>query len=166
MKKSVFASVATIVLLFSVGACSKKKVKDDGADMAGDTTAMAPTDVGGLGASTGQKVSELNTIYFGFDSFVLTSESKTILKNSAAWLKANASRNIQVEGHTDERGTTEYNLALGDRRAGAVKDFLTGQGVPASQLSTISYGEERPAAQGSDESAWSKNRRAEFVSGS
>ena len=165
MKKSVFTSAAALVLLFSVGACSKKKVKDEG-DVAGDTTAMAPTDVGGPSATTGQKIQELNTVYFAFDSFVLTGDSKNILKMSAAWMKSNPSKNVQIEGHTDERGTTEYNLALGERRSGAVKDFLISQGVPASQLSTISYGEERPASEGHDESAWAKNRRAEFVSGS
>jgi len=165
MKKSVFTSIATLVLVFSVGACSKKKVQDEG-DVAGDTTAMAPTDVDGMAAGSGQKIAELNTIYFAFDSFALTGESKSILKKSAEWLKANSEKNVQIEGHTDERGTTEYNLALGDRRAGAVKDYLISQGVPAAQVSTISYGEERPSSQGSDESAWSQNRRAEFVSGS
>lgn len=160
MKKSVF-SIATVVLVLSLGACSKKSVKDEG-DVAGDTSGMAPTDVSG---SAGQKIAEIDTVYFQYDSFSLTSGSRAKLRTAAAWLKANGSKNVQIEGHCDERGTTEYNLALGERRAGAVKDFLVSQGVSSAQVSTISYGEERPVVSGADESAWSKNRRAEFVSG-
>lgn len=141
-------------------ACSKKK-KTDG-EVAGDTavqtTEVAPT----VGA--GQKIPELATVYFEFDSFELTADAKAKIDANAAWLKGHANRAVQVEGHCDERGTTEYNLALGERRAGVVKDALVARGVPATQLSTISYGEERPAVNGSDEYAWSQNRRAEFVS--
>jgi peptidoglycan-associated lipoprotein len=155
MKKS-FALCAALSLIVGLGACSKKQVKGDG-DAAGD---MSPTDVSG---TAGTPIPELPAVQFAYDSFALTSSAKSALNDHANWLKANG-RNVQIEGHCDERGTTEYNLALGERRAGVVKDYLVGKGVPASQLSTISYGEERPAASGSDESTWSRNRRAEFVS--
>jgi peptidoglycan-associated lipoprotein len=154
-----------ILLGFALGlpltfsACSKKEVKQDG-DASGADTAMQPTDMG-----TGAPIPELPAVYFAYDSFQLTSDSKAALTKHAEWLKANTGKLVQIEGHTDERGTTEYNLALGERRAGAVRDFLAARGVSAGQISTISYGEERPSVSGESESAWSKNRRAEFVSG-
>ena len=159
--KSKFLTI--LVLGLAISACSKKQ-KQEG-DAAGDVavqTTDLPADAGG---APGQRVPELTTVYFAFDSFEISSESKGILDANANWLMANSSRRIQIEGHTDERGTTEYNLALGERRAGAVKDYLTRKGVNAAQLSTITYGEERPAVTGSDEAAWAKNRRAEFVTG-
>jgi peptidoglycan-associated lipoprotein len=150
--------LSLVALTLSLGACSKKKAMDDGDISAGDES-MNVTDL-----SAGQAIPELPAVYFEYDSFNLTSQSRMSLDGYVAWFKANSSRAVQVEGHTDERGTTEYNLALGERRAGAVRDYLIGKGVAAGQVSTISYGEERPAVMGSDESAWSKNRRAEFVS--
>lgn len=140
-----------------LGACSKKNVSEDG-DMAGDVSASAG------GGVAGTRIPELSSVYFEYDSFNLTSDAKSALNAAAQWMKSNPSVQVQVEGHTDERGTTEYNLALGERRAGAVKDYLVMMGVPAAQLSTISYGEERPVGVGSNEQAWSQNRRAEFVS--
>lgn len=104
----------------------------------------------------------LETVFFDFDSYALTGGAQDTLRKVATALKANQAVKVQVEGHTDERGSNEYNLALGERRAKAVMDFLVAEGVPSADLSTISYGEERPAAQGADESAWSKNRRGEF----
>lgn len=151
--------LATWVLMtgLAVGACSKKQVKEEGD--AGDV-AMA----GNSGAyAAGAKIPELGPIYFEFDSFALTFEARSILNQHAAWLQANPSVMVQVEGHTDERGTTEYNLALGERRSASVRDYLVSKGIPATQLSSISYGEERAAAQGSSESAWAQNRRTEFV---
>lgn len=150
-----------LVLGLALSACSKKQ-KQEG-DSAGDV-AVQTTDLAGNMAA-GQRIPELGTVYFAFDSFEVSSESKKDLDANATWLMANSATRVQIEGHTDERGTTEYNLALGERRAGAVKDYLVGKGVSPAQLSTISYGEERPAVQGSDEAAWAKNRRAEFVSG-
>ena len=138
--------------------CAKKKVKEDG-DVAAETVDMSATSLG-----SGQPIPELRAVYFAYDSFNIGGSSSAALATNAAWLKANASRLVQIEGHCDERGTTEYNLALGERRARAVRDFLISKGVSSSQLSTISYGEERPSVPGDSESAWSKNRRAEFVS--
>ena len=101
--------------------------------------------------------------YFDYDSHALNDEAKATLTKQAEWLKANADINVIVEGHADERGTREYNLALGARRANATKDFLVSAGVDAKRLSTISFGKERPAVAESTESAWSKNRRTVTV---
>jgi peptidoglycan-associated lipoprotein len=159
MKFKSVTLLTTFALSLAIGACSKKKVTEE-QESATDITSFDGQ--GGTGA--GAKIPELGSVYFEYDSFALTSDSKAKLTAAAEWIKNNASINVQIEGHCDERGTTEYNLALGERRAGAVKDFLVGKGVNSAQLSTISYGEERPATQGSDESAWGQNRRAEFVS--
>ncbi len=99
-------------------------------------------------------------IYFDFDKSDIKDEFRDIVNAHAEYLAINQGVNITIEGHTDERGTREYNIALGERRANAVKRMLTLQGVSASQIRVISYGEERPAALGHDESAWSLNRRA------
>ena len=102
-------------------------------------------------------------IFFATASSVVDSEGQAALDKQAQWLKSNSSVSVTVEGHADERGTREYNIALGERRATAAKNYLVGQGVPASRISTISYGKERPAVTGNDESAWSQNRRAVTV---
>lgn len=103
------------------------------------------------------------TVYFAFDDFTLSSDAQSKLDALSNHLKSAQNAVVQIEGHCDERGSTEYNLALGQRRAQSVKDYLVKLGVDASRLSIISYGEEKPAADGHDESAWSKNRRAEFM---
>lgn len=102
-------------------------------------------------------------VFFDFDSSVIKTEGQDTLQKQADWLKKNASLNVTVEGHCDERGTREYNLALGERRAAAAKHYLVSLGVEAGRIQTISYGKERPAVVGSDESAWSQNRRAVTV---
>ncbi len=100
--------------------------------------------------------------YFEFDQSILTAEARAALTVHAGIL-SNASISIRLEGHADERGSREYNMALGERRANAVRDFLVLQGVDGSLIETVSYGEERPAEVGSYESSWSKNRRVELV---
>lgn len=101
-----------------------------------------------------------NKVLFDFDSSALSSESKATLSAQAAFLRSNPSVRITVEGHCDERGTREYNLALGERRAAAARDFLVAQGIDGARIKTISYGKERPEAIGSNDAAWAKNRRA------
>ncbi|MFP4158887.1 MAG: peptidoglycan-associated lipoprotein Pal [Desulfobacterales bacterium] len=101
-------------------------------------------------------------VYFEFDDSSLTREAREVLQRKVKWLRDNPDECIVIEGHCDERGTDEYNLALGSRRAESVKDYMVKAGVDGSQLNTISYGEERPAVDGSGEEAWEKNRRAEF----
>ena len=105
----------------------------------------------------------LRTIYFGYNSNELDDAAKATLQANAAWLKAHPKYTVELAGHCDERGSIGYNVALGDRRAAAVKDYLTGMGVGAAQLVAISYGEEKPADPGHTEAAWTKNRRAEFT---
>ena len=102
-------------------------------------------------------------IYFEFDKYRLLPEAQEILRNKADWMRANPNVTAIIEGHTDERGTTEYNLALGERRAESAKSFLVDLGISASRLTTISYGEERPLDPRSNEEAWARNRRAQFV---
>ena len=102
------------------------------------------------------------TIYFDYDKSNIRPEFQPVLEGIAAWAARNPGRQLLVEGHCDERGTDEYNLALGERRALAVRRYLVALGVPADHMHTLSYGEEKAAVPGSDESAWSKNRRAEF----
>jgi peptidoglycan-associated lipoprotein len=102
-------------------------------------------------------------IYFDFDRSDLKPETQEILKGKAEWLRNNSGESVIIEGHCDERGTNEYNLALGDRRAQSAKNFLKDLGIAKSRLTTISYGEERPADPRQNEDAWSKNRRAHFV---
>ncbi len=108
--------------------------------------------------------SALMKVYFDYNSYVLSSAAREILNKDADYLmKKNASVKVQVEGHCDERGSDEYNLALGEKRAKAVIEYLVTLGVPASRLSYISYGKEKPSDPGHDEAAWAKNRRADFV---
>ena len=102
-------------------------------------------------------------VYFDYDESEITAESEATLRAKLDILRSNPSLRLSVEGHADERGSTEYNLALGNRRAEAVRQFFTSFGLDASRFSITSFGEERPAAMGSNEQAWSQNRRAEFV---
>jgi len=104
----------------------------------------------------------VKTIYFDYDKADLKPEEVSKLQANASWLKPNPSSRLTVEGHCDERGSEEYNLALGDRRANAVKEFLVGQGVAANRIMTVSYGEERPVCRVESEDCFSKNRRADF----
>jgi len=105
---------------------------------------------------------ETERIYFDFDKSELKPAAQETLTKKAAWLRAHPNYNVNIEGHCDERGTNEYNLALGERRADAAENFLIALGVSRDRISTVSYGEERPADTGHNESAWSKNRRDEF----
>ena len=105
---------------------------------------------------------QLQAVYFNFDSATLSDEARATLSKDAELL-ANRSVRISVEGHTDERGSDDYNMALGERRAKAARDYLVNLGIQADRVSTISYGEEKPAESGSNEEAWAKNRRAEIV---
>ena len=119
------------------------------------TPAPAPVETAPAAAA------QFETVFFGFDSSTLDASAQEVLRKDAAFLKANAGSKYQLEGHCDERGSPEYNLALGERRANTAKEFLVSEGVTAAQISIISYGEERPASQGTGEEAWSKNRRVE-----
>ena len=110
-----------------------------------------------------QELQKNNIVYFGLDKYDVSSEFAQMLDAHAAFLRSNPSYKVTVEGHADERGTPEYNIALGERRATAVKMYLQGKGVSADQISIVSYGKEKPAVLGHDEAAYSKNRRAVLV---
>ena len=102
-------------------------------------------------------------VFFAYDSYEIDDAARAVLDKQAEWLGRYSNVRITVEGHADERGTREYNLALGDRRANAAKNYLAAKGVDASRISTISYGKERPAVQGSDDESYAQNRRAVTV---
>jgi peptidoglycan-associated lipoprotein len=116
-----------------------------------------------LGSSDEGKAMGLQTVHFAFDSFSLDAPSKGVLKNNASILKNNPSVKVQIEGHTDARGGVQYNIALGEKRANAVRSYLTDMGVNGDRISTVSFGKEHPVDSGSSEAAYSKNRRANFV---
>jgi peptidoglycan-associated lipoprotein len=105
----------------------------------------------------------LTDAFFDFDEASLRDDAKTALENNAKWMQGNSGSSVIVEGHCDERGSVEYNLALGERRAKAAKEFLVSYGIAANRITTISYGKERPFDPGHDENAWAQNRRAHFV---
>jgi peptidoglycan-associated lipoprotein len=156
MKK--MTALALVSSLFMLAACDSMGLNSDGAGGSG----AAGTGQGVLGQhSDGQNVSD--RVFFAFDSSVLTAESQASLDRQSQWLKQYPSVNVVIEGHADERGTREYNLALGERRADAARNYLISSGIASSRVSTISYGKERPAVMGHDESAWSQNRRAVTV---
>ncbi|MBW2266818.1 MAG: peptidoglycan-associated lipoprotein Pal, partial [Deltaproteobacteria bacterium] len=106
---------------------------------------------------------EAENIYFAFDRSDLTDESKSALREKGNWLRANGDYSVNISGNCDERGTAEYNLALGERRAHAAKKFLMGLGISENRLATISYGEERPVDPGRNDEAWAKNRNDQFT---
>jgi peptidoglycan-associated lipoprotein len=130
----------------------------------GDSTSASSLDALKRGDSTATPASgPLKEVYFDFDRYDLRADAREILKSNWDWLKANPSAQVQIEGHCDERGTTEYNLALGSKRAQSVKDYLVTLGTTADRLSTTSYGEELPVCREQTEECWQKNRRAKFV---
>ena len=125
-----------------------------------DTTSGRPTDQGKVESGSS---SMFKTVYFDFDRYNLRDDAKANLKKNIDAMQLDQNLKIAIEGHCDERGTVEYNLALGERRAKSARDYMVNMGVKANRVSTISYGKERPVAFGHDEDAWAKNRRDEFV---
>jgi peptidoglycan-associated lipoprotein len=160
--------MAMASLLF-VG-CSSTGTKGDGGASIEDRGSSASTSGASQGGVwTGNPLDNPNsllstkTIYFEFDRSEIRSEFMDVLRAHAAYLNTNRSASVRVEGHADERGSREYNIGLGERRANSVRDFLQAEGVSDSQINTISYGEERPASLGHDEISWAENRRAVLV---
>ncbi len=157
-----FASLLTMALIISSCSSTSENKAGSDSDSAVDDNASA-TSLELNGSSDASTAGPLQTVYFEFDSTTLSSETKEVLNQNAMWLKGMESVDIQIEGHADERGGQQYNLALGERRAKAVKNYLEALGVKSSRITVISYGKEKPNAFGHDESTWSKNRRANFV---
>ena len=166
-----FATIACLASALAIAGC-KPKAPDDLPPIATDSTGNAGQNTGPtrpMGPQVGSQehfinaVNGQNIIYFDTDRYNIDSADVPALQSQAQYLMQNPAVNVTVEGHCDERGTREYNLALGERRANAAKNYLVSLGVPASRIRTVSYGKERPAALGSNERAWSQNRRAVTV---
>lgn len=161
--------LAVLACLLLVTACARTQTGEPGANGVAGTGDRPVAGAGAAGTAGGDyapgsqqalAAEAGDTVYFAFDSAVLREPSRAVLRQQAAWLERNPNARITVEGHADERGTREYNLALGARRAEAVRTYLVGLGIAPGRIDTISYGEERPAVAGSDEQAWARNRRA------
>ncbi|MEO6114603.1 MAG: peptidoglycan-associated lipoprotein Pal [Sphingomicrobium sp.] len=170
MNKTILIGMTALAV--TLGACGKKTPPADLSTLPTDESATPPVtatddavDLVELPAMQADLIAKAgsDTVYFGTDQYALDEASKATLAAQARWMLANTSVRASIEGHADERGTREYNLALGERRANSAKDFLIANGVPAGRLTVISWGKERPAAVGSDESAWAQNRRAVTV---
>ena len=177
MTQGLFKVVLTGAMLVAIAGCAKKKPADlpppPPTSMSGDDGRSGGAG-SGSGAGTGTAIvpgsradflqqAGTDTVLFGTDSSDVDGEAQAILQRQAQWLQRNPNIRVTVEGHCDERGTREYNLALGDRRANSAKNFLASSGIDASRITVISYGKERPAATGSDESSYAQNRRAVTV---
>jgi len=157
--KIILVAIASAALMFA--GCSKKVEVTPDSSSKPVTTTHHQT-VTPVTPSSAQKPSS-NAVYFSFDRSDLDAAARATLDGYAAWLNANRSDNITVEGNCDERGSREYNLALGQRRADSVRDYLSSRGVSAGRIDTVSFGEERPACQGSGEACWAQNRRGDIV---
>jgi len=156
------------VLFLAVGlmlgaGCSKKRPAEPAAPVVVTPVERAPEPAPAAEVQPAPARVELEDLFFDYDKYALRSDAREILGRNAQTLMAHPEVRVLIEGHCDERGTIEYNLALGDRRASAAKDFLVNFGINAARLETISYGEERPFSRGQDEAAWALNRRAHFV---
>ena len=152
-----FLLVVFAGLLLTACATQKKVAKDSGSGLIQSDVFTGTDTVEFL--ATGVK----DRVFFATNKSILTTSSRDTLRKQAAWMRKNKDITVTVEGHADERGTREYNLALGDRRANAVKDYLLTYGISGGRLSVISYGKERPVNSGSSPLAWSQNRRSVTV---
>ncbi|WP_413734662.1 peptidoglycan-associated lipoprotein Pal [Sodalis sp. RH21] len=158
------------VPVLAIAACSSHKSANNGADsaMGAGTNGMDSANSGNASSEEQarlqmQELQRNNIVYFDLDKYDIRSDFAQMLDAHANFLRSNPSYKVTIEGHADERGTPEYNIALGERRASAVKMYLQGKGVTADQISIVSYGKEKPAVLGHDESAYAKNRRAVLV---
>jgi len=161
-----FKMLSLVAVAVLATACSSKPEQTATATTGGTVAApAAPAKPSGPvpGSAEDFIVNVGDRVFFGFDKFDLTPEATATLDRQANWLKTYKSVTITLEGHADERGTREYNLALGERRANSVKNYLTAMGVEAARVQTISYGKERPQVVGSNEAAWTQNRRGVTV---
>lgn len=160
------ASIAVLVAVAAAGCHKKPPAKVTAENTVATPAPTATPDTNGEEARKGLpdvKTQTLSSVYFGFDSVTLTDDAKATLEKNFEVLNGNAALRVRLEGNTDERGSTQYNVALGQRRAQAVKDFLVNRGIPATRLETVSYGKERPIDAGHTEEAWAKNRRCDLA---
>ena len=159
LRKILRNTFLVILLSMVVSACATKKTT---------TTSSIDGQIQGdvyIGADTVKELAKgvPDRVFFATNESILTTKSRDTLRKQAAWLRDNSNINIVIEGHADERGTREYNLALGERRANSAKDYLITYGISADRISVISYGKERPVDSGSNPLSWSKNRRSVSV---
>ena len=148
----------------SSGSSGSSSTSSSGSSSSGSSSSNASSSAAAGTDSAADKLASIgNTVYFSYDSAALDGNSQATLYRQAAFLNGNPSLTVTIEGHCDERGTREYNLALGERRAAAARDYLLAQGVDPARIKVISYGKERPAMAGSNEESWAKNRRAATV---
>lgn len=157
-----------LAAMLAVAGCSKKAPESlpPGPGAGSETPAQAEAPRGPAPGSQADFLAQMNgqdTIYFDTDRYDVDSADAAALRTQAAWLARYPDKRATIEGHADERGTREYNIALGERRAGAARNYLVSLGVAAERLSVVSYGKERPVATGSTEAAWARNRRAVTV---
>jgi peptidoglycan-associated lipoprotein len=177
MKRFLLSILSTLVLVATLAACGSnvklqdipvedKSVASSQADAAAAAAAasrgVAPVQIGATDASAAGPVNTAKIIYFDFDSYVVKPEFQSVIEAHAKYLNANKSRKMAIEGHTDERGGREYNLALGQKRAESVRRALGLLGVTDSQVEAVSFGKEKPVVSGFDEASMAKNRRAEI----
>lgn len=167
-----FVLVSMGILAMSLSACSSTPTKpaSAGADQAGTAAGAVPSSMNDSGMNESVLYASAPkgaaaTVYFGFDKYNVDPSYRPMLQQNADFLKENTKRHVLVEGNTDNRGSREYNIALGEKRAIAVRDILLADGVSPSQVDVVSYGEERPAVEGNNEAAWAKNRRADLAYG-
>ncbi len=159
--------VVAVVLSSGMVGCKKKPKSGSASGMDEYGGALGPVDGAGYGSLMNPDdlkavASQFQPVFFDYDSAQVASSERSKLDAVAEYLRGNDSVGLVVEGHCDERGSNEYNLALGERRAQAVRAYVIGLGIAAERIKTVSYGEEQPAAFGHDESSWSQNRRASF----
>ncbi len=161
MLKKIILSLSVLVF---IAACSSKKKDDsviDAMEVDGGITEK-PLGFDPMGSDSGN-IPGLATVHFEYDRFTLSPEARNILAQNADFMRKNENISLQIEGHCDSRGSIEYNLTLGERRANSVKSYLASLGIPETRLSILSYGEEKPVNAGDNESAHAANRRANFV---
>lgn len=162
MKKTALALASALLLLSACDVASTDSDTTGGSGLGSGVTGGMGAGGGVLGQSAdGASVGD--RVLFETDSSVVNGEGQSVLAKQAEWLKENESVHVLIEGHADERGTREYNLALGERRATAVKNYLSSLGISSGRITTTSFGKERPAVTGNDDSSWSQNRRAVTV---
>ncbi len=165
-KLSILFAASTMLIMVGCSSATKSTDEDGAAGAGSDTRSGADLGSGANAQATGSGAQDLaskNVIYFAFDSSDISAEDREVIAAHAKKINGNPGLKVVLEGHADERGTREYNIALGERRAKSVQQLLQVQGVDLSRVQVISFGEERPAAMGHDEQAWSLNRRVEFL---
>ncbi|MEK6578705.1 MAG: OmpA family protein [Bdellovibrionota bacterium] len=155
-----FVALGAVLAVVGAAGC-KSAPKKEGEDIAPINAINA--DIPTTGDSDSGKAMGMQTVHFPYDSFAIEGEAKTTLNGNAEVLKGNSTIRVQIEGHCDQRGGIQYNIALGEKRANALKKYLEGQGIASDRITTISFGKERPIDPGTTEDAYGKNRRGNFV---